>query len=361
MRFHPFGADSVYTSRLPLGCRHCRRGAKMVLFVTGICDQSCYYCPLSARKKGRDLVFANELLVEKEEDIIREADLIRASGTGITGGDPLCVPDRTLRYIRLLKGHFGGRHHVHLYTSTIDPDLFHELEKAGLDELRLHPMLNQWQSLHDLKVAESIAELDIPVGFEVPAIPGRGKETTALIRYAQENMFDFVNLNELEFSETNAERMKVHGFQVKDDISAAVKGSEEMAIVMTLNDTFKVPIHYCSSRFKDRVQLRNRIMRRARSIARPSDLLTSDGTLLKGIIESQEKDQVLNLLREEYGVPPELSRWDGEKRRIEVAPWILEEIAQGLPWNCYQVEEYPTADRLEVERRPLNQVKIKRR
>jgi len=33
---------------------------------------------------------------------------------------------------------------------------------------------------------------------------------------------------------------------------------------------------------------------------------------------------------------------------------VNEEIAEELPYRCYEVEEYPTADRLEVERAPLN-------
>ena len=43
------------------------------------------------------------MLVEKEEDIIEEAELIEAKGTGISGGDPLLVLNRTIDAIHLLK------------------------------------------------------------------------------------------------------------------------------------------------------------------------------------------------------------------------------------------------------------------
>jgi len=33
---------------------------------------------------------------------------------------------------------------------------------------------------------------------------------------------------------------------------------------------------------------------------------------------------------------------------------VLEKIAAALPYPCFIVEEYPTADRLEVERMALN-------
>jgi hypothetical protein len=55
----------------------------------------------------------------------------------------------------------------------------------------------------------------------------------------------------------------------------------------------------------------------------------------------------------EFGVPRRLLRADAAKNRLEVAPWVLEEIAPELTLECYLVEEYPTADRLEVERTPL--------
>ena len=45
---------------------------------------------------------------------------------------------------------------------------------------------------------------------------------------------------------------------------------------------------------------------------------------------------------------------DSERNRIEIASWIVEELADELPFKCYISEEYPTADRLEVERIPLN-------
>jgi hypothetical protein len=60
------------------------------------------------------------------------------------------------------------------------------------------------------------------------------------------------------------------------------------------------------------------------------------------------------ILREEFEVPDDLMHLDEKKKRLEVASWVLEDLAPSLPFKCYLVEEYPTADRLEVERDPLN-------
>src|SRR3990172_2095039 len=44
-RFGGFAGGS-----LPVGCRQCTDGAKMVLFVTGLCSFHCFYCPVSDEK-----------------------------------------------------------------------------------------------------------------------------------------------------------------------------------------------------------------------------------------------------------------------------------------------------------------------
>ena len=345
-------ADSAYTISLPEGCKHCREGSKMVLLVTGRCRGTCYYCPLSGEKKGKDVTYANEMRVKDERDVIEEARSIGATGTGITGGDPLAVLDRTIGHIRLLKGEFGEMHHIHLYTCTIDPDAVRRLEEAGLDEIRFHPPTEDWEEVLSSALPAIVARTKMDIGLEVPVIPGMKKELVALILSAEEMGMDFVNLNELEFSETNWERLRERGFGVKDEVSAAVTGSEELALEL-LEMGFDIPLHYCSASFKDAVQLRRRLIRRAERTASESDVITEDGTLLKGIIECEDPVGMMRLLGEEYEVPAELMRLDLEKERLEVAPWILEELAEELDCDSFIVEEYPTADRLEVEREPL--------
>lgn len=325
----------------------------MVLLVTGRCGESCYYCPLSEAKKGKDVIYANELLVSGDEDVIKEAEAIGARGTGITGGDPLLVMDRTVRYIRLLKERFGPGHHIHLYTATVDRERFLRLQEAGLDELRIHPPIELWGDLQKLGIAKAVKGLDMQVGFEVPAVPGELEGLLAICQHAAELGLDFVNLNELEVSETNCQALLGRGFHVRSDVSSAMQGSMETAWQVMEEAGDMVPVHFCSSSFKDQVQLRERLKRRAKRVARPMDLITSEGMVLLGVIETDDLDKAVRSL-EEQEVPPELYELDEKRKRVEVASWVLEDLAAVLPFRCYLVEEYPTADRLEVERQPLN-------
>ena len=342
--------NSFYTGELARGCIYCSHGSKMVLLVTGLCHAKCFYCPLSEKKKDKDVIYADEMLVKSDDDIIMEAELIEAEGTGITGGDPLVVPDRTAYYIKLLKNYFGKEHHIHLYTSTLSMEKVRKVIEAGLDEIRFHPVWQLWNRIEETKLKEIVKSINIDVGLEIPVIPHLKEETRHLLETIDKYGFDFINLNELEFSYTNVDRLSKYGYVAKNDVSSAVKGSEEMAYEI-LQWGIETPLHYCSASFKDAIQLKNRIARRARNVAKRYDFITEDGTLLKGIIMAGKEK--IEEIKKEFGIADDMIGWDEEKKRIETSPFILEEIADYLPYECYIIEEYPTADRLEVERTPL--------
>jgi len=327
----------------------------MVLFVTGLCSYHCFYCPVSDEKMYKDVIYADEKLVTADEDILVEARAIRAKGAGITGGDPLEAIDRTCRYIRLLKSEFGSQFHTHLYTMTTDLDKIRMLAAAGLDEIRFHVPPGLWARARSGGFTEGsrlAKSLGMAVGVEVPLIPEREADLVKLIEWAEAEALDFVNLNEMEFSDANYARMKVRGYAIKHELSYGVLGADAVALRI-LERPWKTTVHYCSSRYKDAWQLRSRIKRRAETVARPWDVVTEDGTLLKGIVEGDDLEACARELERNHGVPKDLMALDADRRRLEVAPWLLEEIAPRLRRPSFVVEEYPTADHLEVERTRL--------
>ena len=323
----------------------------MVLFITGRCGTDCFYCPISPAKKGKDVVFANERKISELSEMFEEAGSMDATGTGITGGDPLCVMDRTVTAIKMLKEHFGPDHHIHLYTSIIDAEKTKELCAAGLDEIRFHPPMSQWETMSFSEISKIVSENALDVGMEVPAIPGNKDILEGLIASASDAGVKFININEFEFSESNWNMMEGIGFRVKDDLSSAVAGSEEMVLEL-MKKYPKAPIHFCSSAFKDGVQLRKRLIRRANVISKKYDVVTEDGTILKGVVYADDLDKAAADLAS-LKVPADLMFIDIERKRIEVASWKLKKISKKLPYMSYIIEEYPTFDRMEVERMPL--------
>jgi pyruvate formate-lyase activating enzyme-like uncharacterized protein len=363
--------ESMFIAPLSPACRMCAKGSKMVVLVTGLCSTKCYYCPLSFKKGGTDRIFADEWELEDENDtttLIREAELIEATGAGITGGDPLVVWKRTQRYITLLKETFGDRFNIHLYTSALkNAEHLVDLAAVGLDEVRFHPLPSTWTTMEKNPIRKAIGDMvksSSDVAIEIPVIPKMETEIVALITWADEHGVRWVNLNELEFSERNCEAFTVRGYHVKDDISAAVQGSQQTArkVLRTVQQkNLSIGVHYCSVSFKDGVQLRNRLKRRAANIARPYDVITKEGTLVKGAVVPTKGSlrKLSEILRETYKIPRHLFFIDKEKNRVELAAWLLEKNAKKLVrqgYDCFIVEEYPTADRLEVERTPMGKM-----
>lgn len=330
------------------GCKLCQQGAKMVLFITGICDRGCFYCPLSEERK-RDATYANEHLVESDEDVINEALQMDALGTGITGGEPLTRSGLVIHYIRLLKEGFGKEHHIHLYTSiTPDRNLLKALSEAGLDEIRFHPPQHLWKKLKGSDYERAIkdsTELGMEAGMELPSIEGVGEVRDVVIRTGC-----FLNLNELEFSDTNAIAMKEMGFLLKDDITNAVEGSEAYAKELAGN----LPkIHFCSSRYKDAGQLRERLLRTARKTARQFDEITEDGTIVYGSLEGTYPERMVEILHE-FEIPDDL--FEVKEKTIELSWWLIEDIAEELKAEGFVpsiIERYPFENGLIVEIIPL--------
>jgi len=329
---------------LPEGCRLCYKGAKMVLYVTGICGKNCFYCPVSNERREKDIIFANERRVNRDEDLLEEAVSMDALGTGITGGEPLLRLDRVIHYIKLLKNKFGKSHHIHLYTAfSPNKGVLESLKKAGLDEIRFHPPQNLLPGITRTYYRVSLKqahELGLSVGIEVPSITCDLSGVISLLKEVD----GFLNLNELEFSETNYSQLKKHGYATVDDISCAALGSREVAQVLDYDK-----LHFCSSRFKDAIQLRERFKRIAKRSARYFDEITDDGTLVYGVIEGSCEG-----LLKEAGVWDEM--YNFMDSTVEIAWWIAEDLAGELKkigCKVSVIERYPMKNGMIAERTPL--------
>ncbi len=353
------------------GCNMCVQGKKLVMFVTGICGQDCYYCPLSTEKKNKDKVWANERPILEDSELLAECNSMRARGCGITGGDPLSKLDRTIHYIELLKKEYGQHFHIHLYTPLLllTHKTMVKLYKAGLDEIRFHPEFdkpNEW-----VKIEQAI-DFGWDVGVEIPVVPGKEKEIKQMIDYL-DGKIKFLNLNELEISETNSAELGRRDLAVKDDVSYGISGSEELAIrLLKYCSDKKLIVHYCTSKLKDKVQLSNRIKRTAKTVKRKFDIVTPEGTLVRGAIYLRElrpgagyrkkiqeanKEEILKKLKilkekiqKKYNIRDDMLEIDSLKLRIITGPRLVKIFKQ---YTRAIVEEYPTYDQMEVELRFL--------
>ena len=365
---------SFTVGELPLGCQYCVKGEKLVLFVTGLCPRRCYFCPVSDAKFNHDVTFANEREVENEDDLLEEANAMDAFGSGITGGDPLLKIERTIHYIQKLKEKYGEKFHIHLYTSLnlVTREKLQKLSTAGLDEIRFHLDLDSTVFWKNVEIAK-----DFPwkVGVEIPLLPLKKKELQEVIDFINGKV-DFLVLNELEMADNSQSKLCQMGFQTKDTMSYAVKGSLEVGLELLeyIKKQWKLPTHLCTAKLKDSVQLTNRIQREGKNTKRKFDVITKEGILIRGalylpelapgfsyrrkIAEAPKEELLAQLQNINRKLKQELHFTDEDiivdQRKMRLLVSAKNSRKHGALFKKYNllpaiVKEYPTADQLEIE------------
>ena len=369
-KFHSYNLG-----KLPKGCAYCVKGEKLVLFVTGICPRNCYFCPVSDEKYQQDVIFANEQNVNNFDDVVMEAKSMNAKGAGITGGDPLARLDRTVSYIKKLKEKFGKNFHIHLYTSLnlVSKDALERLYSSGLDEIRFHLDLNSNKLWEKLDIA---GNFEWDVGVELPLIPTKEKNLKEIIDCIHDKV-DFLNLNELEVADNNHSNLKQFGFHVKNSMSYAIKGSLELGLRLmeySKSKGYKLPIHVCTAKLKDAVQLSERIRRQGNIVKHSFDIIDGEGLLTRGALYLPELkpgfnyrkklrrankkkhikklDYLANEIKNKLNLDNNDLVVDKKKLRILLSKHNAiknKKIFLKMDLTPAVVVEYPTADQFEVE------------
>ncbi|BBG24627.1 radical SAM protein [Sulfuracidifex tepidarius] len=327
---------TLYNNPLPKGCELCRLGSKLVVFISGECGDSCYYCPVSSERFNKDKMFANEMEVKDLMDYIYESYRMNALGAGITGGDPILALDKVTELIGMFKEEFGESFHIHLYTSGryVTNDVLKELVGVGLDEIRFHPLKEEYK-----EAIRKALKYDLDVGIEIPSIPGEGERTVELVKWAKKEGVKFVNLNELELNERNFFQLNSRGMKVAHGITGA-KGSYENArkVVEEFREDKEITVHYCSSVYKDVVETRTRFLRTIRFSSKAYEGFTGEGTVVRAILKGKVDDLTY-----------------GEKIGNDLYsfyPEVIDELVSKYDVSEVKiVEEHPDSRRLKVSER----------
>jgi len=362
---------SMYSLTLSKGCQQCIVGEKMVVLVSSKCSSNCFYCPLSIERKKAGTAFANERPFQETADLLSEADNMTAKGASMTGGDPLELHsfNDTLKYCKILKKRYSNDFHIHAYTRGKDltAELLTQIVPY-LDEIRFH-VINPEK---DFIIVGMAIKFNLDIGIEIPVIPTKGftyyinliNEFEKLV--SKSSQFHFINLNELEISETNYRKLLKHDLEPDSINLSAIKGSSDLAvkIVEWASENSKLPVHFCSLSTKDNIQLPNRLFRIAKNTMLPSDVLIEEGSdkglLIRGIItgEDLKLDEIRNFLIHDLEIPPHLVSIDNVKNRILTNAAILEELKIEIVSQFPKVklglaEEYPSYDNLQTTYIPL--------
>jgi hypothetical protein len=322
------------------GCRYCVKGEKLVLFISGKCSRNCWYCSLSNKRKNIDKIWANEREIKNTRELIEEVKESNSKGMGITGGDPLLFIDRTIKFCKIAKKKLGKGFHIHIYlpTKLVDEEKLKESRKY-IDEVRLHP---EFLITGDKNKEEDIAKIILTskifgkqnTGIELPLIPEKRREILDFILQVEE-FIEFINLNELELSDTNYNQV-TRKYKLKEGGYVIARSKEAGLWILDglKKRKTRLKVHLCTADLKNNFQYKNRLKRHK---IMKYGKKTEDGTVIYFVADKKLKNRLRNN-----------AYLDKRKSRLIINPLAVNRLMKDKI-KIMRVEEYPTYDRYEAE------------
>jgi pyruvate formate-lyase activating enzyme-like uncharacterized protein len=250
---------TLYTRRLPPGCRGCLAGKGTNAYVTGKCTRDCFFC-FNQKPRVDELVVHGIRLAEPEEapDVVRR---YRLRSVGVSGGEPTLRPERLLRLVRALRT-LPDRVRIDLYTNgdRLTDGLLAQLKDAGLDAIRFNLVAREF----DTEPLERALRYFDEVAVEVPVIPDRLPEMEDMVLRLDALGVPFLNIHELFACRENSMRVVEKGYRSGGEVGDGllwepVDRADEAALsllLFALRRTARLSTYYCSCRTQQDISRR---------------------------------------------------------------------------------------------------------
>jgi uncharacterized protein len=259
---------TLYTRRLPPGCRGCLLGRGTNLYATGLCTRECFFC--FNEKPRREEMAVHGIRVEKPEQAAEIVERYGLRSVGISGGEPLLEPERVLGVLRCLRA-LKPRVRVDLYTNgdLATEGLLSKLKEAGLDSVRINLVANDF----NLRPVESALRLFQETTVEIPVVPALMEKLQRMVLDLDRMGAPFLILHELFECRENCEGVRARGHRSgaggQSLLWRPVRGGEDAALellLFALERTSRLSAYYCSCLTQEGISGRGLARRRRLSI-----------------------------------------------------------------------------------------------
>jgi pyruvate formate-lyase activating enzyme-like uncharacterized protein len=271
-----FSQTKLDCRSLSPGCRLCGEGSWSCLFINGLCNGRCFYCPTP--QASIDQPTTNGLRFPQTADYVDYVEKFDFRGVSISGGEPLLTLEKTLKFIAAVKKRRGDAVHLWLYTNgtLVTRDILLQLRDAGLDEIRFDIGATRY---HLKKAALAVGVID-HVTVEIPAVP----EDLPLLKVKAAEMaergINYLNLHQLRLTPHNHAALAGRGYTFVHGEKVTVLDSELAALELlrhTVDNNIELPVNYCSFVYKNRFQRLAARRRHAPFVQKPHENLTGNG------------------------------------------------------------------------------------
>ena len=307
-----FAETKLTTHGISPGCRFCGQGGWSCLFINGICNARCFYCPSAQDQKGHPMTSTLEF--QTPEEYVAYVEKFDIQAVSFSGGEPLMTFDRVLQYLKALREKISRPLYIWMYTNglLVTEDNLKILAENGLDEIRFDISANQYR-LDALKKAVGV----IPhVTVEIPAIPEDLVNTRQVIRQLYDEGVNFLNLHQLRCTPFNLPKLIQRGYTFLHGPKVTVLDTELTALELiryTLDQKIALPVNYCSFTFRHQFQRAGALKRNARLIKASHQGITATGHIRTlGIFG--EPAAVLRVQEHLQAAETDTSLWDVSRK-----------------------------------------------
>ncbi len=243
----------LHTHAISPGCALCGQGEWSCLFINGVCNARCFYCPSSQSDPGQPM--ANTLIFDNPKDYADYVCRFQIKGVSFSGGEPFLSFDRVLRYLEVLKARTDHPVYAWMYTNglLVTEEKLAALRDSGLDEIRFDISANHYR----LDALEKAVGIIPRVTVEIPAIPEDLSRTKKLINILHKSGVDHLNLHQIRCTPFNSSRLLNRGYTFIHGPKVTVLETEQAALELirySLDQSIALPINYCSFTYRHQFQ-----------------------------------------------------------------------------------------------------------
>jgi hypothetical protein len=264
-----FETMTLYTRRLPPGCRSCVAGKGSNLYVTGLCTRDCFFC--FNQKPRKDETVVHGIPIDNPDEAPAIVARYGLRSVGLSGGEPLLRPQRVLSLLAELKA-MPDPPRVELYTNgdLAHVDVLRRLRDAGLDAIRFDLAARDYdvapvrRALHILK----------EVAVEIPVVPEHKEKLELMVLELDALGVPFLNIHELFLCAENRARVEGAG-QIALEAGSrhllwhptAESGVAALELLLfALERTKTLSVYYCSCGTQELIAARG-LKRRRQAVA----------------------------------------------------------------------------------------------
>lgn len=271
-----FNDTKPYLNHISKGCLICGSGQWSCLFITGLCNANCFYCP--AAQNSDEPPQSQGLTFETPEAYASYINHFKFTGVSFSGGEPLLAFDKVLNYLKSVRKMCNPEIYTWMYTNGIlgSEKRFEALGGAGLNEVRFDIGATDYTIDAVAKVKNSIPVVTI----EIPAVPEKVELLKALLPKMEAMGVQNLNLHQLRLTHYNAHRLLQHNYTYMP-AERPIVAESELAALEIINHArkmgVKMGVNYCSFFYKYRFQKAGFRKMIAAKFINPGEIITHNG------------------------------------------------------------------------------------